>query len=69
MTMNSSGGGCVTGTGSMWQCAALLRPGVLEFAGSIGSTDRHPHLAVQIMTATTPLTVVDDAGARHRGTA
>ena len=53
----------------MWQCAALLRPGVLEFAGSIGSTDRHPHLAVQIMTATTPLTVVDDAGARHRGTA
>ncbi|GAT06880.1 helix-turn-helix transcriptional regulator [Mycolicibacterium novocastrense] len=51
-----------------WQGAALLRPGVLAFSGSIGPTGRHAHHAVQIMTATTPLTLVDDAGAVHRGT-
>ena len=48
-----------------WQGAALLRPGVLAFAGSIGPTDQHAHHAVQIMTATTALTVVDDTGAGH----
>jgi AraC-like DNA-binding protein len=51
-----------------WEGAALLRPGVLAFSGSIGTTDRHAHHAVQIMTATTDLTVVDATGERHRGT-
>lgn len=51
-----------------WQGAALLRPGVLAFTGSIGTTDRHAHHAVQIMTAATPLTVLDNAGSRHCGT-
>ncbi len=34
-----------------WGGAALLRPGVLAFAGSIGATDTHAHHAVQIITA------------------
>lgn len=51
-----------------WGGAALLRPGVLAFAGSIGSTDTHAHHAVQITTAATPLTLVDGHGAAHTGT-
>lgn len=51
-----------------WQGAALLRPGVLAFTGSIGATERHAHHAVQIITATTAVTVRDDAGTPHRGT-
>lgn len=47
-----------------WGGAALLRPGVLAFAGSIGATDTHAHHAVQIITAATPLTVTDEQG-RH----
>ncbi len=47
-----------------WQGAALLRPGVLALAGSIGATERHAHHAVQIITATTAVTVRDDAGHR-----
>ncbi len=45
----------------------MLRPGVLAFSGSIGSTDAHAHHAVQVMTATTALTVRDDHGTRYRG--
>jgi hypothetical protein len=45
-----------------WQGSALLRAGVLAFIGSIGATDRHAHHAVQIITATTALTVVDGTG-------
>jgi hypothetical protein len=63
VTMNTPNGGFVVEP--RWQGAALLRPGVLAFTGSIGTTDRHAHHAVQIMTAATPLTVVDDAGSRH----
>lgn len=51
-----------------WGGAALLRPGVLAFTGSIGPTDIHAHHAVQIITATTAFTVLDEHGARHRGT-
>lgn len=51
-----------------WGGAALLRPGVLAFTGSIGTTDAHAHHAVQIITATTAFTVLDEHGARHRGT-
>lgn len=51
-----------------WGGAALLRPGVLAFAGSIGATDTHAHHAVQIITAATPLTVTDEQGASHTGT-
>ncbi len=51
-----------------WEGAALMRPGVLAFRGSIGATDRHAHHAVQLMTAAVALTVVDEAGGRHRGT-
>ena len=51
-----------------WEGAALLRPGVLAFSGSIGTTDGHAHHAVQIIIAATALTVVDGAGGRHRGT-
>jgi hypothetical protein len=49
----------------------------LAFTGSIGSTDAHSHHAnvvgragviVQIVTATTALTVLDEDGARHAGT-
>ncbi|MDT5055736.1 MAG: hypothetical protein QOF66_4102 [Mycobacterium sp.] len=66
VTMNTPNGGFVVEP--RWQGAALLRPGVLAFTGSIGTTDRHAHHALQIMTAATPLTVVDDAGSRHCGT-
>lgn len=51
-----------------WGGAALLRPGVLAFTGSIGSTDAHAHHAVQIVTATTELTVLGEHGARYVGT-
>jgi hypothetical protein len=51
-----------------WQGSALLRPGLLAFIGSIGATDRRAHHAVQIITATTALTVVDGTGVRHCGT-
>ena len=54
--------------GPRWGGAALLRPGVLAFAGSIGPTDSHAHHAVQIITATTALTVLDERGTRHCGT-
>lgn len=65
VTMNRSGNDPVAAP--RWGGAALLRPGVLAFTGSIGSTDAHAHHAVQIMTATTALTVLDDHGARHHG--
>ncbi|CDZ89527.1 helix-turn-helix transcriptional regulator [Rhodococcus ruber] len=55
-------------TENVWQGAALIRPGILAFSGSIGRTDTHAHHAVQIMTASTPLTVVDERGDRQRGT-
>jgi hypothetical protein len=64
MTMNRSSGDLATET--RWGGAALLHPGVLAFTGSIGTTDTHAHHAVQIMTATTVLTVLDELGARHR---
>ncbi|MEN3225128.1 MULTISPECIES: AraC family transcriptional regulator [Mycolicibacterium] len=64
--MNRSGGD--VGPESRWGGSALLRPGVLAFTGSIGPTDAHAHHGVQIMTATTSLTVLDDHGGRHRGT-
>jgi AraC-like DNA-binding protein len=51
-----------------WQGSALLRSGVLAFTGSIGATDRHAHHAVQIITAATPVTVVDEDGHRNRST-
>lgn len=51
-----------------WGGAALLRPGVLAFTGSIGPTDIHAHHAVQIINATTALTVLDEHADRHRGT-
>jgi AraC-like DNA-binding protein len=41
---------------------------VLAFAGSIGSTDTHAHHAVQVITAATPLTVIDGHGVAHTGT-
>ncbi len=64
--MNRSGGDAAAGP--RWGGAALLRPGVLAFTGSIGPTDSHAHHAVQIITATTALTVLDGHGTRHRGT-
>uniref|UniRef100_A0A5Q5BGZ7 Transcriptional regulator, AraC family n=2 Tax=unclassified Mycobacterium TaxID=2642494 RepID=A0A5Q5BGZ7_MYCSS len=51
-----------------WAGTALLRPGVLAFAGSIGTTDVHAHHAIQILTATTPLTIADAHGSRYRAT-
>jgi len=51
-----------------WGGSALLRPGVLAFTGSLGTTDVHAHHAVQIVTATETFTVRDEHGARHRGT-
>lgn len=50
-----------------WGGAALLRPGVLAFAGSIGTTETHAHHAIQIIATTSPLTVIDEHGAQHRG--
>ncbi|WP_280239803.1 AraC family transcriptional regulator [Nocardia abscessus] len=47
---------------------ALLRPGVLAFAGSIGPTELHAHHAVQIVAASTPIVVVDGSGVRRQGT-
>ena len=41
---------------------------MLAFTGSIGPTDIHAHHAVQIINATTALTVLDEHGYRHRGT-
>lgn len=55
-------------TAAGWAGRALIRPGVLAFAGSIGVTDRHSHHAVQVMAAHTGLTVTDDAGIQHSGT-
>ena len=66
MAMNRSG--LDLGVEPRWGGAALLRPGVLAFTGSIGTTDAHAHHAVQIITATTAFTVLDEHGARHRGT-
>ena len=51
-----------------WGGAALLWSGVLAFAGFIGATDTHAHHAVQVIMATTPLTVLDEQGAPHTGT-
>lgn len=65
MTMNRPGGDAAAGP--RWGGAALLRPGVLAFTGSIGATDVHAHHAVQIITATTTLAVLDEHGARHVG--
>ncbi|WP_418163410.1 hypothetical protein [Rhodococcus opacus] len=56
-------------TDTRWRGGALIRPGILAFAGSIGATDTHAHHAAQVMAADTPLTVADEAGARHCGTA
>ena len=64
--MNRSGGDLTVGP--RWGGAALLRAGVLAFAGSIGVTDAHAHHAVQIIAATTAFTVLDEHGARLRGT-
>ncbi|MCV7153604.1 MULTISPECIES: helix-turn-helix domain-containing protein [Mycolicibacterium] len=64
--MNRAGGD-TTGA-PRWGGAALLRPGVLAFTGSIGTTDVHAHHAVQIITATTSFTVCDEHGNRHRST-
>jgi AraC-like DNA-binding protein len=47
---------------------ALLRPGVLAFAGSIAPTELHAHHAVQIVAASTPIIVVDGSGVRRQGT-
>ncbi|MGW4092285.1 helix-turn-helix domain-containing protein [Nocardia sp. NPDC004750] len=47
---------------------ALLRPGVLAFAGSVGPTELHAHHAVQIVAASTPIVVVDGSGVRKQGT-
>ncbi|BBY46955.1 hypothetical protein MARA_04230 [Mycolicibacterium arabiense] len=63
---NSSAGD--SGAPPRWGGAALLRPGVLAFAGSIGSTDTHAHHAVQVTTTATPLTVIDGDGVAHTGT-
>ncbi|WP_179476371.1 helix-turn-helix domain-containing protein [Mycolicibacterium vinylchloridicum] len=65
--MNSRGGDAAAFE-PRWGGSALLRPGVLAFTGSIGPTDVHAHHAVQIITATTALTVLDEQGAQHRGT-
>ncbi|OFJ50920.1 AraC family transcriptional regulator [Mycolicibacterium grossiae] len=65
--MNRPAGGAAA-AGPRWGGAALLRPGVLAFTGSIGATDVHAHHAVQVITATTALTVLDEHDARHRGT-
>lgn len=65
ISMNRPGGDAAAAP--RWGGAALLRPGVLAFTGSIGSTDVHAHHAVQIITATTAFTVLDERGARHRG--
>ena len=56
-------------TDTRWCGGALIRPGILAFAGSIGATDTHAHHTAQVMTADTSLTVADEAGARHCGTA
>ncbi|AFM20321.1 transcriptional regulator, AraC family (plasmid) [Mycolicibacterium chubuense NBB4] len=66
MTMNQLGADL--SVAPRWGGAALLRSGVLAFAGSIGPTDVHAHHAVQIITATTPFSVLDGHGARHRAT-
>ncbi|MEV0246769.1 helix-turn-helix domain-containing protein [Nocardia sp. NPDC050712] len=47
---------------------AFLRPGILAFGGPIAPSDLHAHHAVQVLTAATPLTVMDASGVRHRGT-
>ncbi|GAB2631564.1 helix-turn-helix domain-containing protein [Nocardia goodfellowii] len=47
---------------------ALLRPGILAFGGAIAPSDLHAHHAVQVLTASTPITVMDASGTRHRGT-
>lgn len=67
LVANDSPGGDAAAA-SRWGGAALLRPGVLAFTGSIGPTDIHAHHAVQIINATTALTVLDEHGYRHRGT-
>lgn len=66
MAMNGCGGD--SGVAPRWGGSALLRPGVLAFAGSIGPTDAHAHHAVQVITASTALTVIDEHGVRHQGT-
>lgn len=53
---------------SHWVGEALLRPGVLAFAGAAGPTEAHAHHAVQVMIADTPLHVTDATGWTVRGT-
>ncbi|MGW4366502.1 helix-turn-helix domain-containing protein [Nocardia takedensis] len=58
-----------TPTPDEYRCAtALLRPGLLAFGGAIAETTLHAHHAVQILTASTPLTVMDASGVHHHGT-
>lgn len=64
--MNTPGGDAATAP--RWSGSALLRPGVLAFTGSIGTTDAHAHHAVQVITATSALTVLDGHSAQHVGT-
>ncbi|WP_378731162.1 helix-turn-helix domain-containing protein [Nocardia brasiliensis] len=54
--------------GPQWQGSALLRPGILAFAGEILPTELHAHHAVQIVAACTPVVVVDGSGVRRQGT-
>ncbi|MFC9895639.1 helix-turn-helix domain-containing protein [Nocardia sp. NPDC127579] len=58
----------VTNGVSARSATALLRPGILAFGGPITTSDLHAHHAVQVLRASTPLTVMDASGARHRGT-
>ncbi|GAA5078561.1 helix-turn-helix domain-containing protein [Nocardia iowensis] len=54
--------------GPQWQGSALLRPGILAFAGEILPTELHAHHAVQVVAACTPVVIVDGSGVRRQGT-
>ncbi|WP_194813751.1 AraC family transcriptional regulator [Nocardia sp. XZ_19_385] len=58
----------VTNGVSARTATAFLRPGILAFGGAIAPSDLHAHHAVQVLTASTPITVMDASGTRHRGT-
>lgn len=44
-----------------WRGEALLRPGHLIYRGVVGPTGTHAHHAVQILAATTPVSLIDSA--------
>lgn len=52
---------------STWQGRAVLRPGMLIYAGRIASAHRHRHAAVQVVATREAIELCDASGGRVRG--